>query len=108
MYASAVCAYGWSAGLSIPGGGLSGGKSKIDSDCNRRELARVLTPLNPQLALKVLCADPMARDVAEYGDCDYQEPIHILSEPVAIDSVDHSRYATKEELERAFKKSQSK
>lgn len=106
VYASAVCAYGWSAGLSVPGAGVSGGKSKIDSDCNRREAARVLTPLNPQLALKVMCADPMVAAVVTLGDCEYVIPV--VAMPVPITPVDPAIYATKDELQKAFKKSLSK
>lgn len=110
VYASAVCAYGWSAGIAVPGAGLSGGKSKIDEDCNRREAARVLTALNPQLALKVMCSDPIVKAVADVdaGDCEYVENIRITQDAPAHSSVDMSRYATKEELAKAFKQSQAK
>lgn len=97
----------------MPGAGLSGGKSKIDIDCNRREAARVLTALNPQLALKLMCADPLVAAVADIdmGDCIYIEQITIhsnLISPPDQPPADMSKFATKEELDRAFKKSQSK
>jgi len=74
VYASHPCTVGWSAGLSVPGAGVSGGKVKADVGCERRELARVLTALNPALALRVLCADPLIKEVAHEGDCDYLAP----------------------------------
>lgn len=100
IYASGPCAYGWSAGASIPGGGASFGKSKPDANCDRRELARVLTPLNPRLALKVLCTDPLIRDVAAAGmladdDCVYYDPPAVVIErkPTTEGPLD-PRYAT--------------
>src|SRR5690606_25625248 len=79
VYASGPCAYGWSVGVSIPGAGVSGGKSKTDAGCDRRELARVLTPLQPALALKLLCADPMLAEVALPEDCVYFAPPVVTS-----------------------------
>lgn len=110
VYASGSCAYGWSAGLSIPGGGISGGRAKPDASCDRREVARVLTPLNPALALKVLCADPIVMEVAEGSDCIYTKAVDTLSDSyyAPAPQMDLSRYATKEELDRAFKQSQKK
>lgn len=117
VYASGPCAYGWSAGASIPGGGASFGKTKPDTNCDRRELARVLTPLNPYLALKVLCADPLVREL--YADseealdieCTYHPPV--TPEPVVIEVGDvkatvDPQYATREDLDRAFRQAQSK
>jgi hypothetical protein len=97
VYASGPCAVGWSLGGSIPGGSLGGGKSKVDQDCNRRELARVLIPLNPQLALKVLCADPIVAAVAKEGDCVYSPPVVATTPPPAPACV------TKEAVDKAFK-----
>lgn len=74
VYASGPCAVGASGGISTPVGGISGGKVTFDADCNRRELARVLTPLNPALALKLLCADPMLAAIATESDCAYARP----------------------------------
>lgn len=118
VYASGPCAYGWSAGLSVPGAGISGGKSKPDTACDRRELARVLTPLNPQLALKILCADPIAAAVATPADCTYieQESRHVVSEAPpssaktveAMKEVFPTKTEVKETVDRAFKRSQSK
>lgn len=121
VYASGPCAYGWSAGASIPGGGASFGKAKPDTNCDRRELARVLTPLNPDLALRVLCNDPLILELNRMeglvaGDCSYMGPPLVItrdvdqkpradsSEPPPLDP----RYATKEQLDKAFKQSQSK
>lgn len=118
VYASGPCAYGWSAGASIPGGGASFGKSKPDKNCDRRELARVLAPLNPDLALKVLCRDPLIEEMNLAGelipgDCEYMAPPIVITrdldqKPKAGSSDPDPRYATKEELQRAFKDSQSK
>ena len=108
VYASHSCALGWSIGASAPGAGISGGKAKADPACERRELARVLTSLNPQLALTVLCADPIVAAVAVEGDCTYVAPPPIIVESDPAPAPDLSRYATKEDLDRAFKKSVSK
>lgn len=105
VYASGPCAYGWSAGVSFPGGGLSGGKAKTDPGCDRREIARVLTPLNPELALKVLCADPIVAEVAAPGDCEY---IRFEQEATTPVPTDMSAYATKEELDRVFRQAVAK
>ncbi len=108
VYASHPCALGWSAGVSIPGGALGGGKARVDAGCERRELARVIAPLNPSLALRVLCADPIVAAVARPGDCEYVTPVvAVPAQPVAP-PVDLSAYATKEEVARAFKTSVSK
>ena len=110
VYASGSCAYGWSAGISIPGGGISGGKAKPDPACDRREVARVLTPLNPALALKVLCNDPIVMAVANPEDCIYNKADDRLGDTYGAPApqLDLSKYATKDEVERAFKKSVSK
>jgi len=101
VYASGPCAYGWSAGASAPGAGLSFGKSKPDAACDRRELARVLTPLNPALALKILCADPIAAEVATPEDCRYAAPTDTSKPTVVILEDGHADLATKEQLRRA-------
>jgi hypothetical protein len=99
VYASGPCAYGWSAAVSVPGGSVGGGKAKPDPSCDRREVARVLTPLNPQLALKVLCADPIVAKVAEEGDCVYTaQEVAIESTGPDAPALDLSRYVTREEL----------
>lgn len=95
IFASGPCAYGWSAGISSPVGGLTGGKSKTDPGCDRREVARVLTPLNPQLALKVLCADPIVAPLATEDDCKYMQPAIAASAPAP----DLSGYVKREELD---------
>lgn len=73
VYASGVCAVGASGGISTPVGGISGGKVTFDESCNRRELARVLTPLNPALALALLCRDPLLAFATD-GQCTLAEP----------------------------------
>jgi hypothetical protein len=111
VYASGPCTSGWSAGIAIPGGGLSGGKGKPDPGCERRELARVLTPLAPDLALRLLCADPMLAAVVSADEC--------LFVPQPLVTTNGKEYATREELEqvrkdsataidRAFKQRQTK
>lgn len=92
IYASGPCAYGWSAGVSFPGGSANGGKAKPDVDCNRREAVRILTPLNPVLALKVMCADPLVAQVAEKADCKY------IATLVAAPPPDLSEYPKRDEL----------
>lgn len=96
IYASGPCAYGWSAGVSFPGGSANGGKAKPDVDCNRREAVRILTPLNPVLALKVMCADPIVAQVAdkEKGDCVYVPQVVATPAPPP----DLSQYPKRDEL----------
>lgn len=109
VYAGGTCAYGWSAGISLGVGAATGGKSKPDEDCNRRELSRYVAPLNPWLALKVLCTDPIivqliADKVVPAEQCDYVPP----APPVAIVEksndapVEQASYATRDELERGL------
>lgn len=104
VYASGPCSSGKSLGLAVPGGGISGGKTVTDPLCDRREVARVLAPLNPALALRVLCADPYVAAVATGDDCVYVPVARTQTAP----EVDPSLYATHEEVQRAFKQSQSK
>jgi hypothetical protein len=116
VYASGPCAYGWSAGLAVPGGGLSGGKSKPDVSCDRRELVRVLTPLNPWLALKVACEDPLIvdmrlRNLASAEDCKYVPPAAAKVDKT-ISPQNNLQIVTKEEaqsmVDKAFKQSTKK
>lgn len=108
VFASGPCAYGWSAGVSSPVGGISGGKAKADVNCDRREVARILLGVNPALALKVLCADPLVAAVASGDDCQYIPPAtNVVTEPVTP-KADTSKFVTREELNKVFKKSQSK
>lgn len=112
VYASGPCSSGKSLGLSIPGGGISGGKTVTDPLCDRREIVRVLTALNPALALRVACADPYVTAVATEDDCVYAPPVTVHAEQVngtlSPPAVDLTPYATKEDLERAFKQAHSK
>jgi hypothetical protein len=95
VYASGNCSQGWSLGLSIPGGGASGGKSKADPGCERREAVRMLTPLNPWLALKVMCQDPFVAAVADEADCKYVPP---TPQPADVPAIDTSEFVTRKEL----------
>lgn len=77
-----------------------------------------MAPLNPDLALKVLCGDPIIVEMNYNGqliagDCDYMQPPVVTTrdldqKPKASSSEPDPRYATKEDLDRVFKKSQSK
>lgn len=110
VYASGSCAYGWSAGISVKLAGLSGGRVSPDANCDRREVARILTPVNPALALKVLCDDPYVKAVATPEDCAYtppgkgkdEAPVNFTTTVVVPDAVSH------EELQRAFTKATAK
>lgn len=109
VYASGPCAQGWSAGASGPGAGLSFGKAKADPSCDRRELARVMAPLNPALALRILCADPIVIALGVTADECRLDPLPPDNRPtVVILEQDKGGYATKEELKRAFESSASK
>lgn len=101
VYASGSCTYGWSAGLSIPGGGISGGKAKTDTECDRRELARVLTPLQPQLALDLLCASPLLTGIATKEKCTYIPPT--AESVVTFEDLEKLESRTKERLDRAVR-----
>lgn len=112
VFASGPCANGWSAGLSVPGGAITGGKAKADPNCDRREVARILLSISPALALKVLCADPYVKEVAAKEDCIYSEP-----EPLTF--IDPTLFVTRDELaqvrqdsqtaiDRAFRQTQKK
>lgn len=79
IYASGSCAYGSSFSVNAPGVGLGGGKAKPDPSCDRRELVRVVAPLNPWLALSIACEDPivvdmLARGVVKADACKYVPP----------------------------------
>jgi hypothetical protein len=107
VYASGVCTLGVSGGLSVPGGSISGGKSRVDLECERRETARLIMALNPRFALKMLCAAPSAVAVAVGDEClAYQAP-QPLPPPVVVtvetDKVDESKFVKKEAVRRAIK-----
>lgn len=107
IYAGGPCESGKSLGLAIPGGGISGGKSTASPNCDRREAARVVAALNPALALLVMCEDPYVKEVAKERPelCVYQ-PVVTKREQVTTAPAD--RPVTQEQLDRAFKQSQSK
>lgn len=101
VYASGSCAYGWSAGLSIPGGSVAGGKSKPDPDCNLREMIRILTPLNPELALKLACTDPAVAKIAGEEGCVKPQPVPPV---VPASCPDLSSYVSKVDYDEAMKR----
>lgn len=110
VYASHSCALGWSIGATGPGAGISGGKAKADPSCERREWARVLWSMNPALALKVACSDPIVAAVVGEGDCVYVTP-PAAPEPTAYatkDDVEAVRRDSQQAIERAFKTKQGK
>jgi hypothetical protein len=74
LFASNPCVVGASAGLSIAGGSVAGGRVKEDAGCSRREWYRLLRDTAPALALRVACSDPIVAAVAVNGDCDYTPP----------------------------------
>lgn len=109
VYASGPCAVGASGGISTPVGGISGGKVVESESCNRRELARVLTPLNPALALKLLCADPLLAGIASESECTYAKQPEKPAEPPVVVNVApavvprETSCATPESVTAAFK-----
>ena len=118
VYASGNCAYGWSVGVAVPGAGASGGKTTPDKDCNRRELVRVVTPLNPWLALKVACEDPLIvdmllRGLASKEDCKYVAPVTKPNPPqVTIEDVrqEVGKFVSEvnERVDKSFQQAQKK
>jgi hypothetical protein len=109
IFASGPCVVAASGGVSGPGFGIAGGKAKIDPDCNLREMVRILTALNPRIALKLACTDPAVKAVA--GDCEL--PPTPAPQPCAVcvpreTSDSYSKSETDERIERAFKGSISK
>jgi hypothetical protein len=58
-----TCMGSWSAGVSIPGGGATFGKTQIDDDCVARLHARQLAAMNAEgLAMEVLCSRQVILD----------------------------------------------
>lgn len=74
VYPTSPCAIGWSAGLSVPGGALGGGKAKVDANCEVRENIRLAIAVNPALALKAICRLPGLVEVASPEDCALPPP----------------------------------
>ena len=61
IQSSNPCATGWSAGLSVPGGGIGGGRVKEDAECNLRETARLAYSFGAgAYALALLCTSKAA------------------------------------------------
>lgn len=82
VYASGVCVRGYSAGLSVPGASLGGGKSYPDPECDIREAARVLDGIGAHaLALKVACTLAAVKAVASPEDCVYAPPVVATAPP---------------------------
>jgi hypothetical protein len=69
---SDTCMGSWSAGISVPGGGATFGKTQVDEDCVARLHARQLVAMNAEpLAMEVLCS----RQVILDADARMQTPI---------------------------------
>lgn len=94
IFASGPCTVATSGGLSGPGFGVSGGKARIDAECNLREMVRILTPLNPRIALKLACTDEHVKAIA--GDCEL--PPAPVPCQVCEPKADLSEYVKKSDL----------
>lgn len=111
IYSSAVCYSGHSFGLSVPGGGVSGGKSVEDPNCQRREDARILSEMGfKALALKVMCKSKYVAEVASEEDCKYIETqAETYTAPATIPPVVEQKFAEQDEkIERVFRQTQAK
>ncbi len=106
VFASGPCNTGDSRAITTPIGGVSKGKSTADANCDRREVARVLTPLNPALALRVLCSDPYVAAVATPEDCIYTAPV--VPGNVTKADLEQVRQENIKRVDAAFKQSQAK
>jgi len=106
MSPSAPCALTNSKGFSIPIGGATKGTSSADANCDRREAARVLIPLNPALALKVMCSDPYVAAVATPEDCVYVAAPR--EKAVTHEDLNKLLEETSKRIGTAFKQSQQK
>lgn len=109
VYASSVCAVGWSAGAQFVGVGASGGKSRTDKGCELRENIRIVASLNPALALKAACQLEGIREVATEADCTYDAPVTPKEPPVTVivppaPVAADSGYVTHSELVEALKR----
>jgi hypothetical protein len=73
VYPSGLCASGGSLGISVPGGAISGGRTKNENEsCARREWFRLLSADHPALALAIACSDPIVKAAAGEKLCDYK------------------------------------
>jgi hypothetical protein len=109
LFASNPCVVGASAGLSIAGGSVAGGRVKEDAGCSRREWYRLLRDTAPALALRVACSDPIVAAVAVNGDCDYTKPNPKPDCEACQPKADsYTKEETDQRIEKAFKASQSK
>lgn len=74
------CALTWSAGASVTGIGLSGGKAYVDNACNAREWARLMFQMGARdAALAVMCSQPEGADVPDCaGVRDYNKEMKLL------------------------------
>lgn len=108
LFASGVCSGGGSIGLSIPGGGISGGRAKEIQGCERREWYRLLRDTSPALALKIACSDPIVAAVAKPGDCDYTPPPAPQPCAVCEPKDGYTKQEVDERIEKAFKSTVAK
>lgn len=108
VYASGSCAYGWSAGVAVPGAGVSAGRAKPDPSCDRRELARILIAVKPALALKLLCSDPLLEAIVAGDDCVYVPPTTAAPPASAAAPATAVQYVTRDELTEILKRALSK
>lgn len=105
VFASHSCALGGSLGLSGPGFGVTGGKAKSDPKCDLRETVRILSSLNPSLALALLCQeDPAVAKAAGPDGCKLPPPATVVQivQPAAACPVNTER--EKKILERCVSK----
>lgn len=70
---TAPCVVATSGGLSVPGGGLSLGRGRIDPECTLRETARMFDAFGePEFALELLCASEAVRESGLADRCPRQ------------------------------------
>lgn len=63
VYATSPCVVGGSLGLGIPAFNVSGGRGKVDGECEKRETARILGALGErELAVMLVCQTEVAMD----------------------------------------------
>lgn len=101
IYPSAVCYTGQSLGASFGnsgfGAGLTGGKTKLDADCSKRETARSFAAIGNLFAANaLLCATSDAKEV--FAEHCPPVPVQLLAPPTAAAPVDLTPYVTRTEL----------
>lgn len=98
VYATTSCFKGGSLTVSGPGFGVGGGAGKVDAGCEIRETARSFASIGEDaMAYRLLCASPIVQQYIGTEICLQSR------QPKAAPAVDLSKYATKAELDRAFK-----